>query len=84
MGEILAPILVIIFAPGFLKELTQFHLAVDLIRITQPYLLAMSLISLSGAILNTYHRFAITAFTPSVIEPDPDCNSLFFDPAGPN
>jgi len=63
---IFAPIVMLIFAWGFyLKEdPTDYLLASDMLRITFPYLLFISLTALSGAILNVYDNFIVPAFTP--------------------
>ena len=45
----------------------KFDLTVELLRITFPYILFISLVSLGGGILNTYSRFAIPAFTPTLL-----------------
>ncbi len=67
LGEILAPVFVYIFAPGFSRDPARFDLTLNLVRITQPYLFMIAWIALAGAILNTYHRFALTAFTPVIL-----------------
>lgn len=67
LGEILAPLIVYLFAPGFSRDPARFELTLNLVRITQPYLLMIAWIALAGAILNAYHRFALTAFTPVVL-----------------
>lgn len=59
-----APIIVRIFAPGFDTNGPRYELAVAMLRITFPYLFLISLTALSGAILNTYNRFWVAAFTP--------------------
>jgi len=59
-----APGLVTLFAPGFLDEPGKFALTTEMLRITFPYLLFISLTALAGGILNTYGRFAVPAFTP--------------------
>ena len=46
------PILMIAFAPGFIDEQERFGLAVVMTRITFPYLLFISLVSLMGGVLN--------------------------------
>ncbi|SFV52155.1 Proposed peptidoglycan lipid II flippase MurJ [hydrothermal vent metagenome] len=63
---ILAPIVVFVFASGFYQT-PKFDLTVELLRITFPYLLFISLTAFSGAILNTYNRFAVPAFTPVLL-----------------
>ncbi|HBO12832.1 MAG TPA: murein biosynthesis integral membrane protein MurJ, partial [Halieaceae bacterium] len=53
-----------LFAPGFLDQPAKFALTADLIRVTFPYLLLISLTGLCGAVLNSYGRFAVPAVTP--------------------
>jgi putative peptidoglycan lipid II flippase len=64
LGILGAPILILIFAPGFADEPSQRELAVEMLRLTFPYLLFISLTAFAGGILNTYERFGIPAFTP--------------------
>ena len=64
IGVIAAPVIITIFAPGFLDDTHKFDLATGMLRITFPYLLFISLTALAGGILNTYGRFAVPAFTP--------------------
>jgi len=59
-----SPVVAMIFAPGFVSEPEKFQLTADMIRITFPYLLLISMTGLCGAILNSYGRFAVPAFTP--------------------
>ena len=62
-----APVLTAVFAPGFLGDDIKFALASDMLRITFPYLLLISLTAFAGGILNSYDRFAIPAFTPVLL-----------------
>jgi putative peptidoglycan lipid II flippase len=63
-----APVLAALFAPGFyMAGGEKFDLAADMLRITFPYLLLISLTAFCGAILNSYERFAIPAFTPVLL-----------------
>ena len=62
-----APLLTAVFAPGFLDDSEKFNLASDMLRITFPYLLLVSLTAFAGAILNSYDRFAVPAFTPVLL-----------------
>ena len=64
LGVFFAPAIVRVFAPGFSTADPRFHLTVTMLRITFPYLLLISLTAFSGAILNTYNRFWVAAFTP--------------------
>lgn len=54
----------VVFAPGYLDNPAKFDLLTDLVRITFPYLMLISLTGFAGAILNSYDRFAIPAITP--------------------
>jgi len=63
-----SPIVTAVFAPGFyMHETVKFDLASDMLRITFPYLLLISLTAFAGAILNSYERFAVPAFTPVLL-----------------
>lgn len=68
IGVLVAPILIFIFAPGFSdKSNAQPELAESLLRITFPYILFISLTAFVSGILNTFHKFAIPAFTPTLL-----------------
>ncbi|KZY38702.1 lipid II flippase MurJ [Oleiphilus sp. HI0043] len=62
-----APWLTALFAPGFLEDTEKYNLASDMLRITFPYLLLISLTAFAGSILNSYGYFAIPAFTPVLL-----------------
>ncbi len=65
LGMVLAPFVVFIFAPGFMSgDEGRLIIASDMLRITFPYLLFISLTAFAGGILNSYGRFAAPAFTP--------------------
>ena len=55
------------FAPGFASDPAKFELTVHLTRLTFPYLLLISLVSLMGGVLNSVGRFAATAATPILL-----------------
>ena len=67
LGVIAAPIIIMIFAPGFIGESGRFDLATAMLRFTFPYLLFISLVALASGILNTYGRFAAPAFAPVLL-----------------
>ncbi|HEY5623517.1 MAG TPA: murein biosynthesis integral membrane protein MurJ [Gammaproteobacteria bacterium] len=66
-GVAAAPILIMIFAPGFLGDDGRYDMATDMLRFTFPYLFFISLTALAGGILNTFRRFAVPAFTPVLL-----------------
>src|ERR1700738_2143289 len=61
------PTLITLLAPGFTEDALRFGLAVDLTRITFPYLLLVSLVTLYGGILNALSRFAAAAAAPILL-----------------
>jgi putative peptidoglycan lipid II flippase len=65
--QIFMPTLMLGLAPGFSDEPQKFELAVLFTRITFPYLLFISLVSLLGGVLNSLGRFAAVAATPIVL-----------------
>src|SRR3954466_10499 len=58
LGVLAAPWLVYLLASGFAKTPGKVELTADMIRIVFPYILFVSLVSLSGGILHVYRRFA--------------------------
>ncbi len=64
-GVAAAPWLIMGLAPGFSGE--KYDLTVQMLRITFPYLLFISLVSLAAGILNSYGRFGAAAFTPLLL-----------------
>lgn len=67
VAVVFAPAIMFVFAPGFRQDPEQFALASDMLRITFPYLLLISLTALAGGILNSYQRFAVSSFTPVLL-----------------
>ena len=70
-GVIASPLVAMLFGMGWFvewlhdgPEAHKFELASLMLKITFPYLWFISLVALSGAVLNTYNRFAVAAFTP--------------------
>ena len=64
---IFTPQVIELLAPGFSHEPQQFALAVSLTRVTFPYLLLITLVTLWGGILNAVHRFAAAAAAPILL-----------------
>lgn len=61
------PAVIDLLAPGFRGDPGRYALAVDLTRITFPYLLLITIVTLYGGILNTLHRFAAAAAAPILL-----------------
>lgn len=80
LGILAAPWVVYISAPGFHATPNKFQLTVDLLRVTFPYILFISLVSLAGGVLNTWSRFAVPAFTPVLLNVSFIAAALFLAP----
>ena len=64
---IFTPGVIAVLAPGFRDDPERYALAVELTRITFPYLLRVTLVTLYGGILNALHRFAAAAAAPILL-----------------
>ena len=67
LALIFTPGVISLLAPGFRDDPSRFALAVDLTRITFPYLLLVTLVTLYGGILNAIQRFAAAAAAPILL-----------------
>ncbi len=69
IGIVIAPLVIAVFAPGFAlhHHNGQYLLAYQMLRITFPYILFISLTALAAAILNSYNQFGIPSFTPCLL-----------------
>lgn len=68
LGVIASPFIISTFAAGFEgKAGARPELAADLLQITFPYIFFISLSALVSGILNTFHRFAVPALTPVLL-----------------
>src|SRR5205807_6663655 len=64
---VFTPAVIAVLAPGFAEDPGRFVLAVELTRITFPYLLLVTLVTLYGGILNALNRFAAAAAAPILL-----------------
>lgn len=67
LGIVFAPVLILLLAPGFSWQGTQHDLSVQMLQITFPFLLFISLTAFAGSILNAHGKFAIPALTPIIL-----------------
>ncbi len=65
--EIFTPYFVYLIAPGFYNNPEKFSLAIELTRITFPFLLFVSLSSFFSGILNSNNKFAAAAAAPIIL-----------------
>ncbi len=67
LGVLAAPIVIMVFAPGFSWQGDSYELAVQLLKITFPYLFFIASTAFAAGILNTHGQFAIPAITPVLL-----------------
>ncbi len=65
--EIFMPYFVFLIAPGFSGSEEKMSMAINLTRITFPFLFFISLSSFFSAILNSHNRFAVAAAAPILL-----------------
>jgi len=78
LGIVAAPLIVSVTAPGFVGEPEKFALTVQLLRITFPYIVFISLVALAAGVLNTWSRFAVPAVTPALLNVSFIVGAAFF------
>ncbi len=65
--ELAMPLVMYVFAPGFAEVPGKMALTTEMSRITFPYLLFISLVSLLSGVLNSLGRFAAAAAAPVIL-----------------
>ncbi len=83
LGEIFMPQLMQVLAPGFREVPGKFALAVDLARITFPYLILICLAALLSGVLNGLGRFAAAAGAPMLYNVSSIAAMLLLTPTVP-
>lgn len=63
----LAPLLVLIIAPGFAWQGEQYELTIAAMRVMLPFGFCIVLVSYAGAVLNVHHHYVIPALTPVLL-----------------
>ena len=67
IAEIFMPAVVNLIAPGFIENDKKIQLAIDLTRITFPFLMFVSISSFFAAILNSHNKFAAASAAPIIL-----------------
>lgn len=80
LGIAAAPVIVYVIATGFKSSPEEFEASVVMTRIMFPYIGFMSLVALSGGILNTWREFKIPAVTPVLLNLSFIIAALFLAP----
>ncbi|MDI9819102.1 murein biosynthesis integral membrane protein MurJ [Tatlockia sp. PL877] len=79
IGVLGAPFIIFIFAPGF-GDSMRLTLATEMLRLTFPFLMLVSLTAMAGAVLNTYGYFGVPAFTPVLLNISMILAALYLSP----
>ncbi len=75
-----SPWVITLFAPGFADDPEKFNTATELLRLTFPYLLFISMTAFAGSILQSYGRFAAPAIAPVLLNLSMIAGALIFAP----
>ena len=67
LAEIFMPAFVSLIAPGFIENTEKITLAIELTRITFPFLIFVCLSSFFSAILNSHNKFAAASAAPIIL-----------------
>lgn len=67
LGVLFAPQVTLLFSPGAADEPAKFSMTVQLLRLTFPFLLFVSLTALAAGALNSFQRFGMPALTPVIL-----------------
>ncbi len=67
LGLVFAPQVAMVFSPGAIAHPEKFAMTVDLLRLTFPFILFVSMTALAGGALNSFHRFAMPALVPVLL-----------------
>lgn len=78
LGMLLAPYVVSIIAPGYIKNPDQFALTVKLTRIMFPFLFFISVAALAKGVLNSLKSFFMPALAPIFLNLAMITSALFF------
>lgn len=81
IGVLIAPVIIMVVAAGFEGRAdARPELAVDLLRITFPYIFFIALSAFMTGILNTFNKFAIPSFTPVLLNLILIASAIWFAP----
>jgi len=80
LGIVATPLIVVFIATGLKSNQAAFDAGVVMTRIMFPYIVFMSMVALSGGILNTWREFRIPALTPVLLNISFIAASLFVAP----
>lgn len=80
LGMLAAPAITWITASGFRNDPAKFGMTAHMLRIVFPYIFLISLSSMGGAILNTWNRFSVPAFVPTLLNVAMIVFALFVSP----
>ena len=80
LGELFAPYIVRLIAPGFIKDPAKLYLTIRLTRLLFPYFLLIGLSAYTMAVLNSLKHFALPALAPCMLNISLIVSALIFCP----
>lgn len=81
IGMIATPVLAMIFTPAwFFNDYQKYQMTAQLLKFTIPYMFFISMVACCGSILNTYGKFAVSAFTPVLLNICLICATIWLAP----
>ncbi len=67
VGMIFTPQVALLFSPGAAHDPQKLDLTIQLLRLTFPFLMFVSLTALAGGALNSFNRFGMPALAPVIL-----------------
>ena len=67
LGTLASPAIIMLFAPGYHVGTPRYQWASEMLRITFPYILLISLTAFASSVLNSFKHFATPAITPALL-----------------
>ncbi len=67
LGMLASPAIILLFAPGYHIDTPRYQWASEMLRITFPYILLISLTAFASSVLNSFKHFATPAITPALL-----------------
>lgn len=80
LGQLFAPYIVRLIAPGFIRDPAKLYLTIRLTRFLFPYILLIGLTAYATAVLNSLKSFALPALAPCMLNISLIASALIFCP----
>jgi putative peptidoglycan lipid II flippase len=80
IGLVFTPQVAVLFSPGAVAQPQKLALTIELLRLTFPFLLLVSMTALAGGALNSFHRFGMPALAPVILNLSMIAAALWLSP----